>query len=76
MDIKKVKDIFDAKSECVFSLLASNGIAFQIPDYQRKYSWKEDNISRLIEDICYGVNNLHTDEESLTFLGTVIVTSI
>jgi len=71
MDLK-VKDIFDAQSNSVFSILGATGVAFQIPDYQRKYSWKTENIGRFIEDVVYGINSIENDRDTISFLGSII----
>lgn len=76
MDIKKVKEIFDAQSSSVYEMLSGNGIAYQIPDYQRQYSWKKDNIIRLMEDVAFGINTLSQDQDAISFLGSIIVVSI
>ena len=49
---------------------------FCVPLYQRGYTWEEENIDQLFEDIVLGIREL-SDEgggNSTTFLGTVILT--
>ncbi len=48
---------------------------FRIPEYQRPYSWGEENISDLLEAISNGLQYLSEDEQSLTFIGTLILVS-
>ncbi|NRB62241.1 MAG: DUF262 domain-containing protein [Saprospiraceae bacterium] len=71
-----IKEIFEAESQSVLSTLSRAGTAYQIPSYQRNYSWKESNIFRLIEDISYGIKELSNDNDTLSFLGTFIVTPL
>ncbi|ENM5738752.1 DUF262 domain-containing protein [Vibrio mimicus] len=73
---KKIKDIFNAESLSILSALGKPGTAYQIPSYQRKYSWKKDNIRRLIEDVVYGIKDIKNDPNGLSFLGTFIVTPL
>ena len=72
----EIKDIFKAESQTVFKTLGRAGTAYQIPSYQRSYSWKEENIYRLIEDVSYGIRELVEDSDTLSFLGTFIVTPL
>jgi len=73
---KKIKDIFNAESLTILSALGKPGTAYQIPSYQRKYSWKKENILRLIEDVIYGIKDIKNDSNGLSFLGTFIVTPL
>ena len=64
---ESVHDLFDSKEE-----------GFFVPLYQREYTWEEDNINQLFEDIIFGIRELATDdgENTTTFLGTVILTDL
>lgn len=72
----KVKDVFEAASYSTFEVLAQSGVAYQVPDYQRSYSWKEKNIYRLFEDICHGIEGLKKESTTLSFFGAIIVTRV
>jgi uncharacterized protein with ParB-like and HNH nuclease domain len=37
---------------------------YQVPDYQRPYSWDKENISELIDDLTFAYTNLESDEFS------------
>ena len=64
---ESVHDLFDSKEE-----------GFYVPLYQREYTWEEDNINQLFEDIVFGVRELASEdgENTSTFLGTVILTDL
>lgn len=65
--------VFTADPKSVFELFLSKGtVGFYIPAYQREYSWDENNIARLFEDICGGVCSLYEHEDAITFIGTII----
>lgn len=66
------KTIFNAESKPPIELFAQNGVGLYIPSYQRPYSWDKEKVSRLLEDITFGFNNLENINDSFTFLGTVI----
>lgn len=69
----------DIKLNNMKSLLIDNpNYGLFIPTYQRTYSWEEDNISRLVEDIIIGVNKLSIPQadNALTFIGTIITNKI
>lgn len=53
---KKISEIFPIDIDVVYN----------IPDYQRNYAWKEDNIDTLISDI--------QSEEAGYYLGNIIIT--
>jgi uncharacterized protein with ParB-like and HNH nuclease domain len=53
-------------------LTKGGGVGFRIPLYQRTYDWSEDQIKRLFEDISSGLSWRKSEENSLTFLGTLI----
>jgi uncharacterized protein with ParB-like and HNH nuclease domain len=56
-DVKTVREIFDGKN------------FYQVPDYQRPYSWGDDEIETLWEDIYSAFKN----KEKLYFLGPLIL---
>ena len=73
IDISKA---FDTRSETVFEFFQRREIGYYIPLYQRQYSWTNENIEQLMEDICNGVSALADDEENsrtIHFLGTIIL---
>lgn len=56
-DVKTVREIFDGNN------------FYQVPDYQRPYSWGDDEIETLWEDIYYAYKN----REEVYFLGPLIL---
>ena len=55
----------------------SGSVGFSVPEYQRTYDWNAENIKRLLEDCLNGFYYLSRpkNEESYTFLGTIILVS-
>jgi len=68
----EAKDIFEANSRSIRELLCERGLGLYIPPYQRNYSWKKDDVMKLMNDILHGLNKLLTSKDSFTFLGTII----
>lgn len=75
MTRKETNSVFEAKAKSLHDLFISEGAVagFRIPIYQRHYDWDKANIQRFFEDILSGLTWRVTDEDSLTFLGTIIV---
>ena len=51
---------------------------FFVPIYQRDYTWEEENINRLFEDLLHGIEDLAGEggDHATTFLGTAILTNL
>ena len=62
---ESVQDLFDGTEE-----------GFFVPLYQREYTWEEDNINQLFDDLVLGTRELSYNDNSTTFLGTTIVTTL
>jgi len=61
---ESVHDLFDRTEEGLY-----------VPLYQREYTWEEDNINQLFEDLAQGVRELAAENnDATTFLGTTILT--
>ena len=71
------ENLFEAKAESLSGTMGSHGglVGFIVPEYQRTYDWKIDNIKRLMEDCLSGFDNCwrSKDASSYTFLGTIIL---
>jgi uncharacterized protein with ParB-like and HNH nuclease domain len=79
-----ISDIFSADSHSILDFFTNRcgsgkTIGFNIPQYQRPYSWKKSDIKRLIDDICNGVRNFvnqsceqNTTVSEIHFIGTVM----
>lgn len=64
---ESIHDLFDRTEE-----------GFFVPLYQREYTWEEDNINQLFDDLVLGIRELSNEDgdNSTTFLGTLILTNI
>ena len=62
-----VKHLFDRHEE-----------GFCVPLYQREYTWEEENINQLFDDIMQGILELSNEngDNATTFLGTTILTNL
>jgi hypothetical protein len=68
----EAKDIFEANSRSVRELLSERGLGLYVPPYQRPFSWDKDKVDKLLEDTLHGFRRLLADDDSFTFLGTII----
>ena len=77
--MQPVSEIFSAKADNFENTMTSHSgsVGFRVPEYQRTYDWNAENIKRLIEDCLNGFYYLSRpkNEESYTFLGTIILVS-
>ena len=76
--MQSISKIYDAEANNFENTMnCHNGnVGFRIPEYQRTYDWDEENIERLLEDCLNGFYNLsRSNDESYTFLGTLILVS-
>lgn len=68
-----LNQIFSASAKTTHQLLVYQGAGFNIPEYQRSYSWDaENNIIRFFEDTVQGLDVLQEQEDYIKFLGTII----
>jgi hypothetical protein len=68
----EAKDIFEATSRNVRELLSEKGLGLYIPPYQRPYGWDKEKVAKLLDDTLHGYMLLIDNEESFSFLGTII----
>jgi len=68
-----INTAFQTSGESIKVLFNQPGVGFYIPLYQRPYSWDSENIEQLMEDLMNGVQELVDDDDSIRFLGTIIV---
>ena len=77
--MQPVSEIFSAKADTFENTMTSHSgsVGFRVPEYQRTYDWNAENIKRLLEDCLNGFYYLSRpkNEESYTFLGTIILVS-
>lgn len=69
----EISRAFSTVSESVSYFFRRQGIGYYIPLYQREYSWDEENIEQLMDDICSGVKDLLDAVDTLHFMGTIIL---
>jgi uncharacterized protein with ParB-like and HNH nuclease domain len=69
MNIEKA---FITEGTSVFDFFQKPGVGFYIPLYQRQYSWDNNNVEQLLDDILKGIETLIYDNDELRFLGTII----
>src|ERR1051326_6937960 len=68
---------YDSEGGSVQDLFGSEGEGFFVPLYQREYTWEEDNINQLFEDLLQGIREITGgDDYASTFLGTAILTGL
>lgn len=68
----EIERMFTATAKSTWQFLIENGQGCYIPAYQRPYSWDDENISRLFEDVMHGIRQLLSRSNTLSFLGTLI----
>lgn len=68
----KLNDVFESTPKSVHEVISESGTCFHIPEYQRPYSWNQDKVIRLIEDIKAGCSVLVDHDDAITFLGTLL----
>jgi hypothetical protein len=66
-------DIFNTSSKTISSLLNAAGEFLYIPAYQRHYNWTKSQVQRLVETSVEGLLGLIEDQDSFSFLGTIIL---
>ena len=66
-------EIFTPVPRTTEAVLGEPGTGFYVPIYQRGYNWDNKHIGRLFEDVGHGLQSLVENEDSITFLGTLIV---
>ena len=65
-----MNDEIKAEVKSIKNILCNDEFFYQIPDYQRPYSWDKENLSDLIEDLTVAYNN-NSDENY--FCGSLVV---
>jgi len=68
----EINEVFSAKPESIWQFLCTNGQGLYIPSYQRQFAWSEENVSQFFEDVCHGFASLIEQDDSITFIGTII----
>jgi hypothetical protein len=66
----RLSESFSAKAKAIEELLF-NGLNLYVPAYQREYSWRDEDVEKLIWDFVEGIDLLR-EKESFTFIGSLI----
>ena len=77
MAVLNIEKSFLTDNKSVYDFLDQSGQGLYIPLYQRDYSWDNDNIEQLLEDLTRGIQRVASGEiddpnQEIRFLGTVI----
>lgn len=64
-------DTFKPINQTISEIFSCDGI-YKIPNYQRQYSWKEEELDALWEDLYEAYRN-KTDDNDCYFLGSIVV---
>ena len=67
---------YNSSGESIYDLLGRTEEGFFVPLYQREYTWEEDNINQLFDDLVSGTLDLTDNSDATTFLGTTILTTL
>ena len=67
---------YNSSGESVQDLFDSTEEGFFVPLYQREYTWEEDNINQLFDDLVLGTRELSGNANATTFLGTTILATL
>ena len=67
---------YNSSGESILDLFDSTEEGFFVPLYQREYTWEEENINQLFDDLVLGVYELSENKDATTFLGTTILTTL
>lgn len=59
--MRDIEKAFNPETKSVHTYYQSPGVGFYIPLYQREYSWDNDNIEQLLDDVAQGVDSLATN---------------
>lgn len=66
---------FSADPSTLRALILQAGQGFYVPVYQRDFTWDENEINRLFEDLDHGITRAAAGQTPSTFLGSVILVS-
>lgn len=67
-----VENAFHTENCSVYQYMNQSGLGLYIPLYQREYSWDDDNINQLLEDVSKGITRIVEGNNEIRFLGTII----
>ena len=68
----EIRNIFNTDAMSVTTFLTTPGQGCYIPVYQRHYAWRDENITRLRDDVLSGISQLSDRPDTTSFIGTII----
>jgi hypothetical protein len=68
----QLNKVFDVNPLTVYDFFTRGLIGYNIPQYQRPYSWDTENIDQLMDDICNGMFDVLANKNEIHFMGTII----
>lgn len=71
-----IREEYNSSGQSVDEFFRRTEEGYFVPPYQRKYTWEEDNINQLFDDLISGTRDLSRSENATTFLGTAILTTL
>ena len=71
-----INEAWESEGGSVHDFFDKPGEGFFVPLYQREYTWEEENINQLFDDLVLGLHELSGSggDNAMTFLGTSIFT--
>jgi hypothetical protein len=63
---------FSANCCTLHQTLVQPGLDSSIPIYQRQYSWGNEQVNKMVMDICHGYGSTYSKRDVATFLGSII----
>lgn len=67
-----LRSVFNSEPKSLFDTISEAGVCFYLPAYQRPYTWNKKNVLRIFEDVLNGIENVMRNQESITFIGTLL----
>ena len=71
--MKTPESLFQVALNTVESMFSPPARGFYVPPYQRQYSWGKEEVDRMVEDLCIGLQAWPSDPDIVTFLGSIIL---
>ncbi|MDR3000330.1 MAG: DUF262 domain-containing HNH endonuclease family protein [Fibromonadaceae bacterium] len=62
--------VIEVELKTLKKVLNDSDIFYQVPDYQRPYSWDKENVSELVDDLTFAYQNNHSEEY---FCGSLVL---
>jgi hypothetical protein len=75
MPWQRIPELYKSETQSVDSMLSSSGVTYRIPPFQRRYAWRKEEVSQLLNDIYGEVNWAAKNISELPpyFLGSIVL---